>query len=112
MTLAIANNPATGTLGGTLVLPATGGVASFSNLTLDNTGVGYTLQATAAGLPSVTTSAISVLTSCRSLRSSVPHRSCADRRKRSRSMSLTRRPTSPPVLRSTSIGVTAPPCKP
>jgi DNA-binding beta-propeller fold protein YncE len=60
VTIAIGTNPAGGTLGGTLTVPVVNGVATFSNLTLDLAGSGYTLQLSATGLSSVTTSAIGV----------------------------------------------------
>jgi cyclophilin family peptidyl-prolyl cis-trans isomerase len=59
VTIALANN-AGGTLGGTLTATAVNGVATFSGLSLNNVATGYTLQATASNLSSVTTSAISV----------------------------------------------------
>lgn len=51
LTLALAANPGGGTLGGTTTTNAVSGVATFSNLTIDKPGDGYTLQATAATLP-------------------------------------------------------------
>ena len=55
VTLALANNPAGGTLGGTLTATAVNGVADFPGLTINNPGNGYTLQATTNGLTSATT---------------------------------------------------------
>ncbi len=46
ITVAIQNNPGGGTLSGTLSQPAVNGVATFSNLSIDAVGNGYTLQAT------------------------------------------------------------------
>ena len=60
MTIALNNNPASGTLSGTLTATAANGVAAFTGLTIDNTGSGYTLQATSVGLTSATTTAIDV----------------------------------------------------
>jgi hypothetical protein len=60
VTIALANNPGGGTLGGTLIVNAVDGVASFPDLTLDRTGTGYTLQATTAGQLPVTTNALTV----------------------------------------------------
>jgi uncharacterized repeat protein (TIGR03803 family) len=60
VTLTLANNPGSSTLGGTLTATAVNGVATFSGLTMNNPGAGYTLQATADGLPAVTTAAIDV----------------------------------------------------
>ena len=60
MTLALANNPASATLGGTLTVTAVGGVATFSGLTLDKPGSGYTLTATNDGLTSATSATFAV----------------------------------------------------
>ena len=61
VTVSLANNPDGATLGGTLTVAAINGVASFTGLTLNSPDDGYTLQAVATGLTSVTTSAIDVL---------------------------------------------------
>ncbi len=45
VTLAIAANPGSGTLSGTTTVAASGGVATFSNLSINTTGTGYTLSA-------------------------------------------------------------------
>jgi len=55
VTVAIGTNPAGGTLSGTTTLAAAVGVASFATLTIDQAGNGYTLTASAPGLPPVTT---------------------------------------------------------
>src|SRR5262249_34231254 len=60
VTLALASNPGGSTLGGTLTLTATQGVATFSGLTLDKAGSGYTLQASSSGLTSATSSPFDV----------------------------------------------------
>ena len=52
MTLALASNPDGATLGGTLAVNASAGVATFAGLTLDKAGAGATLQATGGGLSS------------------------------------------------------------
>ncbi len=64
VTVAILNNPAGGTLSGTLTQAAVAGVATFSTLRIDNVGVGYTLSA-AAGLPAgaATSAGFNILTS-------------------------------------------------
>jgi uncharacterized protein YjbI with pentapeptide repeats len=54
VTLAIATNPASGTLSGTLTVSAIGGVATFSDLSIDSLGTGYTLIATDGVLVSAT----------------------------------------------------------
>jgi hypothetical protein len=53
VTLAINNNPGSGTLGGTTTKAAVAGLATFNNISIDNAGVGYTLDATSS-LPTVT----------------------------------------------------------
>ena len=50
ITLALGANTGGATLGGTLTVNAVNGVATFSDLTLDKTGVGYTLTAAATSL--------------------------------------------------------------
>jgi hypothetical protein len=61
VTLALAANPGGATLGGSLSATAVGGVATFPGLTLTKAGTGYTLSATAAALPSMTTGPITVV---------------------------------------------------
>jgi hypothetical protein len=62
ITLALANNPGGpgAALGGTVTLTTTSGVATFSDLTLNRPGTGYTLQATSGSLTPATTNAINV----------------------------------------------------
>src|SRR5437867_4145746 len=50
ITVAIGTNPASGTLAGTKTVAAASGVATFSTLSLNTEGTGYTLGATATGL--------------------------------------------------------------
>ena len=50
VTLAIASNPGGGTLSGTATATAVGGVATFSGLSIDKAGAGYTLQASDGAL--------------------------------------------------------------
>ena len=54
ITLAIGTNPAGGTLLGTKTVAAVAGVATFSDLTIDLTGTGYTLRATSGSLTAAT----------------------------------------------------------
>ena len=54
VTMSIGNNPGGSALGGTAAVAAVGGVATFSNLSLDKTGAGYTLTAAAGGLTGAT----------------------------------------------------------
>src|SRR5207302_672251 len=49
VTVAIGTNPSTGTLAGTKIVAAVAGVATFSGLSIDKVGTGYTLTATGAG---------------------------------------------------------------
>jgi hypothetical protein len=58
--MAIGTNPSGGTLAGTLTVSATGGVATFSDLSIDKSGTGYTLTATATGLTSATSNAFDI----------------------------------------------------
>jgi hypothetical protein len=60
ITVALGNNPGGSTLGGTTTVAAVNGVASFSALTLDKTGTGYWLTATATGLSTATSSAFTI----------------------------------------------------
>jgi hypothetical protein len=62
VTVAIGANPGGGTLSGTTAVAAVGGIATFSTLSIDNVGTGYTLTATSAGLASATSAAFDVLT--------------------------------------------------
>jgi len=50
VTVAIGSNPGAGSLSGTLTVNASGGVASFSDLSIDQPGDGYTLTATSPGI--------------------------------------------------------------
>src|SRR5205807_212513 len=60
MTVALGTNPGGATLGGTTTVAAVNGVASFSPLTLDKTGTGYALTATATGLNPATSSGFNI----------------------------------------------------
>ena len=60
VTVAFANNPTGATLSGTLSVAASQGVATFSGLTINKTGSGYTLQVSSSGLSSAISSAIDV----------------------------------------------------
>ncbi len=61
VTLAIATNPASGTLGGTTTVNAVAGIATFSGVSIDNIGSGYTLTATATGLSAATSGTMDVV---------------------------------------------------
>lgn len=53
ITVAIGNNAGGGTLSGTASVTAAAGVASFANLSIDKTGDGYTLAASAGGVTGI-----------------------------------------------------------
>ena len=60
VTLAIGTNPGGGTLSGTATVAAVSGVATFSNLSIDRAGTGYTLTAASTGLTGATSNAFNV----------------------------------------------------
>lgn len=61
ISLFINNNPAAGTLSGTTSLNAVNAQATFSGISIDNAGFGYTLRAESGSLPVGISSAIEVL---------------------------------------------------
>lgn len=61
VTLAIQTNPGASTLGGTTVVAASSGVATFTGMTLNNAGVGYKLRASGS-LTAATSGAFTVKT--------------------------------------------------
>ena len=79
VTVAISNNPGSSTLGGTITANAVAGVATFSNLTLNKVGTGYTVDASESTITSATSSAISV-TPAHPRNYSFPHPLAASRR--------------------------------
>ena len=60
ITLALAANPGGSTLGGTLTVNAVNGVATFSTLTLNKVGIGYTLSASSPTLTGATSTAFNI----------------------------------------------------
>ena len=58
--MAIGTNPVGGTLAGTLTVPASGGIATFSNLSINKVGIGYTLTASDGGLGGATSTAFNI----------------------------------------------------
>ena len=60
VTLAIGSNPSGGTLSGTATQTAVTGIASFSGLTIDKAGAGYTLTAAATGLATGTSAPFTI----------------------------------------------------
>ena len=61
VTLSIGTNPGTGTLSGTQTVNAVGGVATFSDLSIDKAGTGYALAAMSDGHSGVSSLAFDVL---------------------------------------------------
>src|SRR2546430_1617186 len=59
--VAIGTNPVGGTISGTTTIAAVAGVASFSTLSIDRVGAGYTLSATAFSLSGTTSVAFSIV---------------------------------------------------
>lgn len=60
VTIAIATNPGNSTLGGTATAAAVNGVATFTNLSLNSVGSGYTFTASSAGLTSATSNPFNI----------------------------------------------------
>ena len=60
VTLTLVDSPMGATLGGSTTVTASGGVATFSNLSLDTAGTGYTLQASSSGVTSAVTGSFTV----------------------------------------------------
>src|SRR5439155_1634186 len=60
VTVAIGTNPSSGTLSGTATVSAVNGVATFSNLSIDKAGTGYTLTASSTGLTGATSTAFNI----------------------------------------------------
>ena len=60
VSIAIGTNPGGGTLSGTTTVTATGGVATFNNLNINNAGNGYTLKASATLLTSATSATFNI----------------------------------------------------
>jgi hypothetical protein len=60
VSVAFANNPTGATLGGTRTVTTSQGVASFTNLTINKIGTGYTLRVSSSGLTSATSNPINV----------------------------------------------------
>lgn len=63
LAITLENNPGGAALDGILSVPFVAGIATFSGLTLSQLGSGYTLRATAAGLPAITTGQFTVVPS-------------------------------------------------
>jgi len=60
VTLAIGTNPSSGTLSGTATVAAIAGTATFNNLSINNAGSGYTLNATSTGLASASSNSFNI----------------------------------------------------
>src|SRR5207302_1642219 len=61
ITVALGNNPGGSTLSGTTTAAAVDGVATFGDLSLNKTGTGYALTATAAALTPATSSGFTII---------------------------------------------------
>jgi VCBS repeat-containing protein len=61
ITIGIGSNPAAGTLSGTTTVSAVNGVATFTGLSIDKSGNGYTLTATGSGLTAVTSPSFDIV---------------------------------------------------
>src|SRR6266516_3550720 len=60
VTMALGANPGGGSLAGTKIVDAVNGVATFSDLSIDKAGTGYTLRATTSGLTGATSDAFDI----------------------------------------------------
>src|SRR5204863_561223 len=60
VSIAAGNNPGGATLSGTTPVTAVTGVATFFDLSLNKTGTGYTLTASASGFTTITSSAFDI----------------------------------------------------
>ena len=60
VSVSLASNPSGATLGGTLSVSASSGVGTFSNLTINKVGNGYTLKFSSVGLSGATSAAFDV----------------------------------------------------
>jgi hypothetical protein len=60
VTVAIGTNPNSGTLSGTATVAAVGGTATFSTLSIDKAGTGYTLVGSSTGLTGATSNAFDI----------------------------------------------------
>jgi Flp pilus assembly pilin Flp len=60
ITMGFGNNPASGTLSGTKTQNAISGVATFSNLSINKSGTGYTLTASSTGLSTATSTGFNI----------------------------------------------------
>ena|SRR5687768_13673536 len=60
VTISLGSNPGSGTLSGTRTVNAVNGVATFTNLSINRAGAGYTLVASASGLTDATSNAFNV----------------------------------------------------
>jgi hypothetical protein len=60
VTVAFGSNPGGSTLGGTATVTVSGGVATFSNLSVSKAGNGYTLVASSGSLPALTSASFNI----------------------------------------------------
>ena len=90
VTIALANNPSGATLSGALTVNTVQGVATFSNLSVNQVGTGYTLRVSAANLPAEISAPFNIIAAANQLvftvqPTSTPELSRSRRRFRSRS---------------------------
>src|SRR5439155_622028 len=72
VTVAIGSNPGGGTLSGTKTVAASGGIATFSTLSIDKTGNGYTLTAADGSLGASTSATSTIIASAPYLLDALP----------------------------------------
>jgi hypothetical protein len=72
VSVALAANPGAATLGGTTVTSASGGVATFSNLTVDQPAAGYALGASSGTLTPATSSTYTAVTTSTACTANTP----------------------------------------
>jgi Subtilase family/Divergent InlB B-repeat domain len=74
--IAIGSNPGGGTLSGTTSATTVNGIATFSNLSIDKVGTGYTLTASSPGLTGVTSSTFNINNPTPTISSISPDHAC------------------------------------
>ena len=72
VTIALGNNPTGATLGGTLTVNTVKGVATFSNLSINQIGTGYTLVASSPNLPAAISAPFNIVAAVNQLVFTVP----------------------------------------
>jgi len=106
VTVAIGSNPGSGELSGTVMVSASGGIASFSDLKIDKPGIGYTLTAMSPVTPPGT-EAISAFFTIFSTSQPCPGTSCsgsASSKTTTGTVTVTSSPTTSGEFLATGIG--------